>query len=83
MEFSGPRALRVDLLKGGMTPRDVLNTLGAPDYVSFPEQAWEYDMDSESSFTLRVFWKDKKVVDRWERIAPPLWQVGETRYEDD
>ena len=66
----------------GMKPIELLAAIGAPDFVNFGHEAWEYDMDASPPYTLRVHWRDKKVVDRVERIEPPLWQQGETRYAD-
>jgi hypothetical protein len=63
----------------GNSPRSVLDAVGAPDFVNFEAEAWEYDMDTQPPYTLRIHWKDKKAVDRAERIVPPLWQQGDIR----
>ncbi|MEM7229362.1 MAG: hypothetical protein AAF432_11175 [Planctomycetota bacterium] len=76
-----PRAERVECIEAGMIAMEVLTCVGAPDFVNFNEQAWEYDMDAETPFTLRVYFKDRTEVDRVERIVPALWQHGETRYQ--
>ncbi len=77
-----PRASRVDQVVTGMTPREVLASIGAPDYVNHGRLAWEYEIDATSPYTLLVIWDDeKKHVGRCERITPPLWQQGNTRYD--
>lgn len=75
-----PRAECLDQVKAGMNPVDVLRAIGALDYVDFQHEAWEYDIDTDKPFTFRVFWRNKKDVDRTERIEPPVWKQGETRY---
>lgn len=82
-ELPAPRAERVDLLKAGMTPIEVLRTIGPPDFVIHGrEPAWEYDMDTEEPYTLCVFWRDLKVVEKWQKVTPPRWQDGDRRYVD-
>jgi hypothetical protein len=72
-----PRADRVGELRPGMTVPEILAAVGAPDYVNFRETAWEYDMDADDPYTLRVYFKDKKTLDRTERLRPPAWMSGD------
>lgn len=74
-----PRAEGVEKFASGASPMQVLDAIGAPDFIDFQLQAWEYDMDVKPPYTLRVYWKDKKTVDRSERITPALWQQTDTR----
>jgi hypothetical protein len=68
-----PRFLSADLIREGMEPEDVLNLLGAPDYVKFVE--WYYDMDASPPFTLMIKWKKNGTVDEIERHTPPYWMT--------
>jgi hypothetical protein len=77
-ELAAPRATRVDLVAPGATPYEVMVAIGAPDFIDFTEVAWEYDMDAEEAYMLRVGFADKKRVDRIERLVPPMWQRGDT-----
>lgn len=66
----------------GMPPSEVLNTIGAPDAVTSAEgEAWEYDIDSEEPFTLRVRWTtiSPPTVSGIERVTPPRWMDGTAR----
>lgn len=85
--MSGRRADHVDGVKAGMLPLDVLRTSNAPDALvragrSF---AWEYDIDSEDPFTLRVHWTlhNPPTVSQVERLRPPLWKDGDARDDPD
>ena len=62
-----------------MTPIEVLRSIGAPDFVNFRSIAWEYEMDVEEPYTLRIIWRDKRVVGEVVRSVPALWQQGEVR----
>ncbi len=85
-----PRSERVPLLTRKMSPREVLDTLGPPDYVEHGhdlwrqgpwETAWRYDMDDKEPYTLLVIW-DKRKVSAVERITPPLWHGNALVQED-
>jgi hypothetical protein len=77
-----PRADRVPAMNKSMTTKEVVDTVGEPDYIlsAWPaaDAAWEYDIDAAKPYTLRVVWKDSKIV-RTERIDPPVWKDGITR----
>lgn len=84
-KWAKPRAQRADVVKAGMTPIEVLNAIGAPDYVEFGqdikrqgpwEAAWRYEMDAESTYTLLVIWDGHKVKAK-EKIRPALWKGNE------
>ena len=79
-----PRAEAITTLKPGMTPRDVLILLGAPDRLSEGVRgAWEYHIDSDTPSTLQVCWSDKTpfVVLESRIVTPPTWQCEETEPE--
>jgi hypothetical protein len=71
----------VESLQIAMTPMDVLNILGAPDYVERGqnihrqgpwEVAWRYDMDARPGWTLLLVWRGHK-VEAIEKVSPALW----------
>lgn len=77
------RAQRVDQVARRMSAKELVDVLGEPDYITHPsffsaDRAWEYDIDDEESYTLRVFWR-KGQVHQMNRISPPLWKVGDQR----
>lgn len=79
-----PRAEAIKNLKPGMTPREVLTLLGAPDRLSEGVRgAWEYHIDSDTPSTLQVCWSDKTpfVVLESRIVTPPTWQCEETEPE--
>lgn len=66
-----PRHTLVDKLELGMTPEQVLDLIGSPDFmVYFP---WEYDMDADPPYTLALKWNGRK-LSGIERIEPPRWK---------
>jgi hypothetical protein len=77
-----PRAERVSAVKDTMAAKEVVDTIGEPDYIlsGWPvaDEHWEYDIDVKKPYTLRIVWKDRKIV-RTERIDPPVWKDGFTR----
>lgn len=77
-----PRGERVDSLKRGMTPRDVLLWIGHPDLVRLDGNgSWEYDIDDAEPYTLELHFDAVGMsIDRIERV-PPKWQ-GEQRWND-
>ena len=78
----GSRAQWVDQLREGMSPREVLDMIDAPDWIGYRRpRAWEFDIDANPSYTLLVFWEAKPYrVVKIERVAP-AWRDGETRDE--
>ncbi|MEQ8315948.1 MAG: hypothetical protein RIE77_08740 [Phycisphaerales bacterium] len=82
VNLPAPRAERVDLLRPGMKPREILETIGHPDQLRFGRRGtWEYDIDAEEPFTLVIhFDADHLQVDRTERV-PPKW-MGKERWDD-
>jgi hypothetical protein len=59
-----------------MSPQQVLDLIGSPDFVVW--RAWEYDMDADEPFTLIVSWKENKVI-QVERKTSARWQNGLVR----
>lgn len=79
----GPRVERVESIKLAMTPTEVLNILGAPDYVDTYrrmhsqgpwEAAWRYDLDAHPAYTLLVIWKGH-TVGAIDKVTPALWNL--------
>jgi hypothetical protein len=77
-----PRVERVPSLQARMTPKEVIETVGFPDYVERGqsihregpwETAWRYDIDAKAAYTLLLVW-DGHAVKKIEKISPPLWK---------
>ena len=69
------RVANAEGIKKDMRPFEVLDKLGAPDYVERWGRhavAWRYDMDAQPSFSLLVIIDQQKVesVEKWK---PALW----------
>jgi hypothetical protein len=60
----------------GMKPEQVLDTIGAPDFIR--HRVWEYDMDDETPYTLIISW-DANGVEKAARHAPAKWTDDVTR----
>lgn len=73
---TAPRAANADLVKKNMTPENVVDLVGSPDYVVWRD--WEYDMDCDESFTLSLTW-DKGKVRSIRHITPARWENGLVR----
>lgn len=66
-------------IKVGMTKKDLLARVGAPDETDVFQKTWEYDMEGDT--TLLVAWS-KGVGDpvvSWINIVPATWKIGGTR----
>jgi hypothetical protein len=76
-----PRETRTELGRAGMTPLQILDVFGPPDFVDWRSEGfwWEYDMDSEPAFTLRVNWGQDRRVMGFERLQPARWLRGVER----
>lgn len=70
-----PRHGNVERVTEGMTARQVLDTIGAPDYVG--DYTWSYDMDATPPYTLILTFDEKKVTAIKQNA--PLWKSGMTR----
>ncbi len=71
-EVKLPRAQSVGKVRKGMTPEQVLATIGAPDFNE--RDVWYYDMDTTDPFTLCVRWR-KNALQGVVQVRPPLWQT--------
>lgn len=71
-----PRARAAAQIKVGMSAKQVLNTVGSPDYVG--NDTWSYDLDANEPFSLTLTWRTGRVTDI-KRDQPALWQSGRTR----
>jgi hypothetical protein len=69
----------VPLLIEGMTPKQALDVMGAPDY--FETDCWDYDVEAEKPFTVRVRW-NKTRIESIRRITPPVWTQKNVRDKD-
>lgn len=74
-----PRETYIDEVQAGQTAEQVLDLIGAPDFVG-RSRTWEYDMDASPPFSLILKWDERKVVDV-QRVEPALWKEGFTRDE--
>jgi len=70
------RESRVQDLKSGMKPEEVMDLIGAPDVIT--HHGWEYDLDGESPATLVIHWGSGG-VESFERVEPPKWRDGVER----
>lgn len=72
------RARDFSRIKPGMTPTEVVESIGEPDCVpSFVgPDCWDYDVDVAQPFTLRVIWgsEEEQLVREVKRFDPPLWK---------
>jgi hypothetical protein len=82
---AAPRANRVRLVNRNLTPRKVVDAIGEPDYKLRPaagdpdaDWVWEYDIDSEKPYTLRIVWLGQKALSI-KRVEPPTWKDSDTR----
>ncbi len=73
-----PRDANVDKVKKGMKAEQVLDLLGAPDFVA--DETWEYDIDAKAAYSLIVKWDVRRVIDV-QKKTPALWKVGSLRDE--
>lgn len=64
---------RVQQLKLGMKPEEVMELMGAPDFIT--HRGWEYDLDGDSPATLVIRW-GAGGVEGSENEAPPKWRNG-------
>lgn len=69
------REKKLDFVKSGMSPEEVLDILGSPDFIYYPE--WSYDLDGKSPATAKISWKNGKVID--VSLSEPQWLKGKNR----
>lgn len=70
------RAANIGKLHAGMDTEQVLELLGAPDFID--SGSWEYDVDMIPSRTLVLKWK-KGLIEAPEIILPARWSTGFSR----
>jgi outer membrane protein assembly factor BamE (lipoprotein component of BamABCDE complex) len=75
---SSARDANADKVKKDMKAEQVLDLLGAPDFVGY--DTWEYDMDSSPPSSLTLKWDVRQVTDV-QRKTPALWKDGFVRDE--
>jgi hypothetical protein len=73
------REERASEISQGLTPEEVLDKIGAPDFVDFG--TWEYDMDGDDPYTLMLSW-DASGVAKIIRHDPPKWRDDITRDQE-
>jgi hypothetical protein len=71
-----PRHTRLGDVRKGMKAEEVLDLIGAPDFIG--RDTWEYDMDTKPPHSLIVNWNRRRVTGTEKRI-PALWQNGVVR----
>ncbi|QDV51768.1 outer membrane protein assembly factor BamE [Gimesia fumaroli] len=72
-----PRHEAVELVEVGMSAREVLNTIGAPDYID--HDTWSYDIDASPPFSLNLTFNARNVTAT--KKEAPLWKSGLARDE--
>jgi hypothetical protein len=83
--LSGPRETHADKLLLGTRLSEVIQTIGEPDYTmrSADGFAWEYDVDADIPYTLRVTFEGKEfLIDKVETMVPPGWKIDESLTRD-
>lgn|GEM_PF-6408860 len=74
-----PRESQVDQLRKLMTPEQVLNLMGYPDFAAPGTRTWEYDIDGDDPYTLTIRWNAQNRVYSLKIARPPFWQDNEDR----
>lgn len=58
---SAPGRPEAERAREGMSAAEVLDLLGSPEWITY--DTWEYDIDAEPPFTLRLKWNETSVVE--------------------
>jgi len=74
---AGKRSNWADV-KPGMSPDEVYQLIGAPDFM--PRDVWSYDLQGDDPLTFEVKWDRAKIVVSAERLKPK-WNNGISRDE--
>ncbi len=69
------RADRLASVKPGMSASEVLDKLGSPDFISYPE--WSYDLEGVDPKTATISWDAGNV--QGVEITKPMWNDGRSR----
>jgi hypothetical protein len=84
-QHATPRARRVDEVSKRSGPKDVVDTIGEPDYLTRPaagdgeaDWVWEYDIDADSPYTLRIVWAGRRIRSI-SKVEPPSWKDSNKR----
>jgi hypothetical protein len=86
-KFESPRTERVKKVEIGMSGREVIDTLGAPDLITMTRTGrpwrsrWEYDIDGAEPYTLCVTWEGINVLSTSEK-RPPEWRGSKERVKE-
>jgi hypothetical protein len=70
------RETRTSEISVGLKPEEVLEAIGAPDFIV--KRAWEYDIDDASPYTFIISWGPEG-VEKITRHTPPKWSDDFTR----
>ncbi len=73
----GSRESNAEKVKKEMSPEQVIDLIDTPDYVLHGQ--WQYDIDAQKAYTLKISWTDEKTVKDVSMVRPPLWQEGTVR----
>lgn len=82
-----PREHWIGEIKTGMSITEVVKRIGFPDAfcpelpVRNDADAWDWDMDTDKPFTLRVRYRGDSVLSV-ERFEPPVWKTSLARDEE-
>lgn len=68
----GTRESNTDKVQKGMSPEQVIDLIGYPDFV--PGDKWQYDIDAEDPYTLTLSWSNNQTVDEVKNDRPAHWQ---------
>jgi len=67
------RAQQASKIRNGMSPQEVIRTIGPPDFVN---DNWQYDLDGPSSSTLIITWSATNRVRAYWQSRPALWELN-------
>lgn len=76
------RIAQVESVKKGLSPREVVEILGNPDFERYDRShlTWDYDLDAEKPYTLRIAFDSKfEGVESVDRLEPPVWKKASQR----
>ncbi len=66
------RAQQASKISNGMSPQEVIRTIGPPDFV---DDNWQYDLDGPSPSTLIITWTATNRVRAYWQARPALWEL--------
>lgn len=67
------RTQQASKIRNGMSPQEVIRTIGPPDFV---RDNWQYDLDGPSPSTLIITWTATPRVRAYWQTRPALWELN-------